>query len=188
MNDNRMKLANMLSKYRIEANKSQEFMSDVLGVSRHLISNWEMGKSDPTALQVMDWFGVLGIDPNSAMQELIHPETQKIISDGDEASVTKELHKAVESISPHERRILLYALKGDHGSDRYCILNMYLMNMHESLKSKIHVCRLIYDNYYLDGCADKKNKDIEPDTEAVRNALKFAYTATREGKEKYVYK
>lgn len=188
MTDNRMKLATMLAKHRIEANKSQDFMADVLGVSRHLVSNWELGKSDPTALQVVEWFGVLGIDPNSAMEELVHPETKRILIGGDEEKITKELQKAVEKISPQEKKILLYALKGDHGSDRYCILNMYLMNMSESLKSKIQACRLIYDNYYLDGCADKKDKSIEPDTEAVRNALKYAYTAIREGKEKYVYK
>ena len=46
-------LGETLKKHRIESNMSQEFIAELLGVSRQAVSKWENGTSDPSTSNLL---------------------------------------------------------------------------------------------------------------------------------------
>ena len=56
------KVASMLAKSRTDANKSQEAMAALLGISRRTIQNWEACNCKPDPALVIKWFDVLHLN------------------------------------------------------------------------------------------------------------------------------
>ena len=183
-------LARLLAKARIEAGKSQEYMAEALGKNRRTIANWESGKSAPTVIEALEWYDALNLSPLSSLVGFVYPDRTEHIKYGNEDVIEKELVRAVKALPIDEKRILLYVLEGDHGSARKVTLNMWLAYYMSQIRSRIPICRLIYDNYVMDdmqGITQNTN-GLAPDAEVIRDGLKKAYKSISNGTKQYTYR
>ena len=54
---------------RINAGRSQDWMSKELGISRKTVQNWESGISSPDFFDAIEWFRILNMNPFKATYE-----------------------------------------------------------------------------------------------------------------------
>ena len=56
------KIRDMLVRARIDANKSQAYMANVIGVEERTVQNWEACSSNPKPYHIIKWFDSLHAD------------------------------------------------------------------------------------------------------------------------------
>ena len=62
-------LGEVLKKHRTECKMTQEFVAEILGVSRQAVSKWESGQSDPSTTNLMALAKLFGITPEDLLKE-----------------------------------------------------------------------------------------------------------------------
>ena len=63
-------LGEVLKKHRTECKMTQEFVAEILGVSRQAVSKWESGQSDPSTTNLMALAKLFGIAPEDLLKEV----------------------------------------------------------------------------------------------------------------------
>lgn len=63
-------LGEVLKTHRIQANMTQEFVAERIGVSRQAVSKWESGKSDPSTTNLFALAKLFQITPEQLMKEI----------------------------------------------------------------------------------------------------------------------
>ena len=61
-NEYREKIRDMLVQARIDANRSQAYVADAIGVCERTVQNWEACVSAPEPYQIVKWFDTLHAD------------------------------------------------------------------------------------------------------------------------------
>ena len=61
-NEYREKIRDMLVQARIDANRSQAYVADAIGVCERTVQNWEACISAPEPYQIVKWFDTLHVD------------------------------------------------------------------------------------------------------------------------------
>lgn len=177
--DRVQRFAKIWWKSRADGNKSQEFMSLSLGVSKKTIQNWEKGISSPDLFQSSEWFRVLGLNPMHYYLEFLYPDTAKQIGNDDD--LNKTLHSILDKMNPNEKENLLYVLTGDYGGSWRGILELMNAYCHLPLSDRTSISVLIKDRFEFNQIS---NQLMEPDSKLP--SMEILENAINEGKKSAV--
>lgn len=176
------KIGTALAKARVSANLSQREMAHMIEKNERTVQNWEKGVSSPDSDEIMDWCSACGVSPITVFMEVIHPDLYKEADNKkSEETVDQELHMLVQALPPLTKRLLLFVLKGRHGSSPPAVISEIAANLHCPLNNRASVCGTIIDQYTyaqiagLDPCPDAPHPPIDD--------LKINYKAGRTAAE-----
>lgn len=177
------KIGKALAKARVSAGLSQREMAIALNRGERTVQSWEKGISSPDSDEVFDWCCVCGVSPISVFMEMIHPELYAVPDDGKtDEELDAELCRLVVNLPPLTKRLLLFILKGNHGSSPPAVISEVAANLHCPLNNRVSVCGTIIDQYNF-----AQNMGLDPCPDAPRppiDDLKVNYKAGREASEK----
>ncbi|MSC52350.1 hypothetical protein [Faecalibacterium prausnitzii] len=130
----------------------------------------------------MDWCSSCGVSPIAVFMEVLHPELYAVPDDGKaNDELNAELCRLVVNLPPLTKRLLLFILKGRHGSSPPAVISEIAANLHCPLNNRASVCGTIIDQYTyaqiagLDPCPDAPQPPIDD--------LKINYKAGRAAAE-----
>ena len=162
------KIGKALAEARASAGLSQREMAIALNRGERTVQSWEKGISSPDSDEVFDWCCVCGVSPISVFMEMIHPELYAVPDDGKtEEELDEELCRFVVNLPPLTKRLLLFILKGSHGSSPPAVISEMAANLHCPLNNRVSVCGTIIDQYNfaqnmgLDPCPDDPQPPID---------------------------
>ena len=174
---------------RINAGRSQDWMSKELGISRKTVQNWESGISSPDFFDAIEWFRVLNMNPFPYFIRYMHPEkTKDVKSSSDDEKIEAVFNSIMSDLNIREKRALLYLFYGEHGSSPYSVLQMMLAHLHVPIVARISNAVLIKATYETNQqigtliCKD----NIQPDLDNFTNAINEASLAAVKHCEGYV--
>ncbi len=176
------KIGTALAKARVSANLSQREMAHMIEKNERTVQNWEKGVSSPDSDEIMDWCSACGVSPITVFMEVLHPDLYKEADNKkSDAAVDQELQMLVQALPPLTKRLLLFVLKGRHGSSPPAVISEIAANLHCPLNNRASVCGTIIDQYTyaqiagLDPCPDAPHPPIDD--------LKINYKAGRTAAE-----
>lgn len=176
------KIGTALAKARVSANLSQREMAHMIEKNERTVQNWEKGVSSPDSDEIMDWCSACGVSPITVFMEVLHPDLYKEADNKkSDAAVDQELQMLVQALPPLTKRLLLFVLKGRHGSSPAAVISEIAANLHCPLNNRASVCGTIIDQYTyaqiagLDPCPDAPHPPIDD--------LKINYKAGRTAAE-----
>ena len=177
-----MKIGTALAKARVSANLSQREMAHMIEKNERTVQNWEKGVSSPDSDEIMDWCSACGVSPITVFMEMLHPDLYKETDNKkSDVAVDQELQMLVQALPPLTKRLLLFVLKGRHGSSPAAVISEIAANLHCPLNNRASVCGTIIDQYTyaqiagLDPCPDAPHPPIDD--------LKINYKAGRTAAE-----
>ena len=95
--------------------------------------------------------------------EMTHPDLYKVPDDGKaDDELNAELRRLVVSLPPLTKKLLLFILKGSHGSSPPAVISEIAANLHCPLNNRVSICGTIIDQYNfaqsmgLDPCPDAR--------------------------------
>jgi DNA-binding XRE family transcriptional regulator len=68
--ETRKSLGEVIKKYRTEKKMTQEFVAEILGVSRQAVSKWESGAADPSTSNLVALAKLFEIEPEDLLREV----------------------------------------------------------------------------------------------------------------------
>lgn len=176
------KIGAALAKARVKAGLSQREMARMIEKNERTVQNWEKGQSSPDSDEIMDWCTACGVSPITIFMEMLHPDLYKVPDDGKaDDELNAELCRFVVNLPPLTKRLLLFILKGSHGSSPPAVISEIAANLHCPLNNRVSVCGTIIDQYNfaqsmgLDPCPDAPQPHIDD--------LKINYKAGRTAAE-----
>lgn len=176
------KIGTALAKARVSANLSQREMAHMIEKNERTVQNWEKGVSSPDSDEIMDWCSACGVSPITVFMEMLHPDLYKEADNKkSDVAVDQELQMLVQALPPLTKRLLLFVLKGRHGSSPAAVISEIAANLHCPLNNRASVCGTIIDQYTyaqiagLDPCPDAPHPPIDD--------LKINYKAGRTAAE-----
>lgn len=176
------KIGTALAKARVSANLSQREMAHMIEKNERTVQNWEKGVSSPDSDEIMDWCTACGVSPIAVFMEVLHPDLYREADNKkSEETVDQELQMLVQALPPITKRLLLFVLKGRHGSSPPAVISEIAANLHCPLNNRASVCGTIIDQYTyaqiagLDPCPDAPHPPIDD--------LKINYKAGRTAAE-----
>ena len=183
------KIGTALAKARVSANLSQREMAHMIEKNERTVQNWEKGVSSPDSDEIMDWCTACGVSPIAVFMEVLHPDLYKEADNKkSEETVDQELHMLVQALPPLTKRLLLFVLKGRHGSSPAAVISEIAANLHCPLNHRASVCGTIIDQYTyaqitgLDPCPD----DSQPPIDDLKINYKAGRTAAENGALGYI--
>lgn len=183
------KIGFALAKARVSSGLSQREVARQLNRGERTIQSWEKGLSSPDADEIMDWCSACGVSPFSVFQEMMHPELyHHPDADKDDKQISRELTKYVQALPPITKRLLLFILKGRHGSYPPAVISEVAANLHCPMISRVVVCGCITTQYEysrihkLDPCP----YDIQPPIEDLKKAYWAGRDASERGAQGYI--
>lgn len=142
------KIGAALAKARVKAGLSQREMAILIGKNERTVQNWEKGQSSPDSDEIMDWCSSCGVSPIAVFMEVLHPELYAVPDDGKaNDELNAELCRLVVNLPPLTKRLLLFILKGRHGSSPPAVISEIAANLHCPLNNRASVCGTIIDQY-----------------------------------------
>lgn len=171
-----------LAKARVSAGLSQVEIARRIEKGERTVQSWEKGCTSPDSDEIMDWCTACGVSPISVFMEMTHPDLYKVPDDGKaDDELNAELLRLVVNLPPLTKRLLLFILKGSHGSSPPAVISEIAANLHCPLNNRASVCGTIIDQYTyaqiagLDPCPDAPQPPIDD--------LKINYKAGRAAAE-----
>lgn len=177
--------ADALKQSRIDADKSQDFMAQSLGVSKRTIQNWENGIGSPAVIKVVEWFDVLNLQMLPYLLGVAYPNTYG--NNERDNKVTESLIDIINGLPTDAQKKLLYILGGEHGSSPIAFLDLATAHLQSTMRDRVTVGHLIAVNYKIASNMDKlrnPNK-IQPNIDLLVSAINSAERAVLDGNESY---
>lgn len=183
------KIGAALAKARVSAGLSQREIARKINCGERTVQSWEKGMTSPDSDEIMDWCGACGVSPFSVFQEMMHPELYGTPdADKTDQQISKELIKYVQSLPPLTKRLLLFILKGRHGSYPPAVISEVAANLHCPLNNRVSICGAVIDHYSfaqsmgLDPCP----REPQPPLEDLRMNYKAGRAASENGAQGYI--
>lgn len=70
----RKSLGETLKEYRMKCNMTQEFVAEILGVSRQAVSKWETGTSDPSTANLLALAKLYGVSAEELLKNVANDQ------------------------------------------------------------------------------------------------------------------
>lgn len=176
------KIGAALAKARVQAGLSQREMAVTIDKNERTVQNWEKGQSSPDSDEIMDWCTACGVSPIAVFMEVLHPDLYAVSDQQkQDDEIDRDLRSIVQALPPLTKRLLLFVLKGKHGSSPPAVISEIAANLHCPLNNRVSVCGAIIDQYTyaqiagLDPCPDAPQPPIDD--------LKINYKAGRAAAE-----
>lgn len=183
------KIGKALAEARVSAGLSQREMAIALNRGERTVQSWEKGISSPDSDEVFDWCSACGVSPISVFMEMIHPELYAVPDDGKtDEELDAELCRLVVNLPPLTKRLLLFILKGNHGSSPPAVISEVAANLHCPLNNRVSICGAVIDHYSfaqsmgLDPCP----REPQPPLEDLRMNYKAGRSASENGAQGYI--
>lgn len=119
---------------------------------------------------------------------MIHPELYAVPDDGKtDEELDAELRRLVVKLPPLTKRLLLFILKGSHGSSPPAVISEVAANLHCPLNNRVSICGAVIDHYSfaqsmgLDPCP----REPQPPLEDLRMNYKAGRAASENGAQGY---
>lgn len=183
------KIGKALAEARVSAGLSQREMAIALNRGERTVQSWEKGISSPDSDEVFDWCSACGVSPISVFMEMIHPELYAVPDDGKtDEELDAELCRLVVNLPPLTKRLLLFILKGNHGSSPPAVISEVAANLHCPLNNRVSICGAVIDHYSfaqsmgLDPCP----REPQPPIEDLRMNYKAGRAASENGAQGYI--
>lgn len=188
MNDYELEqqIADVLKKARHDSGKSQEYISEKLGVSRKAVENWENGTSCPNVKMMIKWFHILGLDIVRYMNPIIHPAAE--FSSGTDANQKREAVISItRSMSEEEVTNLYHLMAGDYPGSSISVMELAMAYLQLSLQSRICIAENIILAYEMSEASGTLHKidGMEPNTRLIHIAIRKAMEAIKNGEDHY---
>lgn len=171
-----------LSKARVSAGLSQVEIARRIEKGERTVQSWEKGCTSPDSDEIMDWCTACGVSPITVFMEVLHPDLYAVPDQQkQDDEINRELRAIVQALPPLTKRLLLFVLKGQHGSSPPAVISEIAANLHCPLNNRASVCGTIIDQYTyaqiagLDPCPDDPQPPIDD--------LKIHYKAGRAAAE-----
>lgn len=183
------KIGKALAEARVSAGLSQREMAIAINRGERTVQSWEKGISSPDSDEVFDWCSACGVSPISVFMEVIHPELYAVPDDGKtDEELDAELCRLVVNLPPLTKRLLLFILKGNHGSSPPAVISEVAANLHCPLNNRVSICGAVIDHYSfaqsmgLDPCP----REPQPPLEDLRMNYKAGRSASENGAQGYI--
>lgn len=165
--------AEIHSRARVKAHRTQEWMAKELDITRKTVQNWESGVSSPSFFQSLEWFRVLNINPFSYYLSLIHPYELNIKPGDSDEKVEKAFETLIKDISIDDKRALLYLYYGDHGSNPYSVIQLMLAHLHLPILPRVDNAHAALHKYEIYKAMDELicKDNIQPNVEELKKAI-----------------
>lgn len=186
--DNLETLAEIWLFSRTKNGKTREYMAKGLNISEKTVQNWENGVTAPDFIHAVEWFHVLGLNPLPYFLSYLFPDLFEEDRKGtDDDLVLESLLELIKSLSPTERRQLLYIMAGRHGSDFHSMLQMFTAHAHTSMQARVTAARNVLDNYEMEECNNNLilPEVAKPDIEVLKSAVEAGFNAVKNGEKGY---
>lgn len=183
------RVGDLLSRARYLNEYTQKEVADRMGISSKTIQNWESGYSSPTIPEVIQYFKAIGANPVPYLEAYMHPELIENMKESITDDVARKmLRNAIDDMSIHEVRELLYILRGNHGSSPYAVLQEITAYLHTTLNSRYLVAEIIRVNYERELRRNEliANGHVMPDFDTFLSAIEQARKATQSDLDGYV--
>ena len=120
-----------LAKARVSAGLSQVEIARRIEKGERTVQSWEKGCTSPDSDEIMDWCTACGASPIAVFMEMIHPELYAAPDDGKtDTELDAMLCRFVVNLPPLTKRLLLFVLKGNHGSSPPAVISEVAANLH----------------------------------------------------------
>ena len=183
------KIGAALAKARVAAGLSQREMAVMIDKNERTVQNWEKGQSSPDSDEIMDWCTACGVSPIAVFMEVLHPELYAVPDQQkQDSTISEEVVSLVTALPPVTQRLLLFILKGKHGSSPPAVISEIAANLHCPLNNRVSVCGTIIDQYSfamimgLDPCPDEPH----PPMDDLKINYKSGRTASENGALGYI--
>lgn len=176
----------VLRAMRVDAAISQMEMAEGMGVSSKTVSAWETGKACPDATQAWDWYRACNLNPTSYIMNWRYPDRY---NQDDEQTISR-LESAIRLMRPDDKKRLLYAITGDHGSFWPGVLQLIIAHLHLPMRDRIESASLVEQKYILldsnqpTSLLVHKDKPL-PDMDLFNRSISAGKKAYSEKKESY---
>lgn len=141
-----IRFANMHSMARIDADKSQDYVAQQLGVSKKTVQNWEKGISTPSFFDSLEWFRVLHLNPFPYYLEYVYGTRNDTPTD---EKVEEEFSVLMKALPTKTKRAMLFIFFGRHGSSPISLVDLTLAHIHTPLSSRVINAINIKHNYEM---------------------------------------
>lgn len=146
----------VLRQMRVDAGLSQMQLANKMMLHESTIHKWESGESCPSAIWAWKWYNACGINHMPYVMSWQHPERYST----DERQTNVALHEAIMALDLEDRKRLLYAITGNHGSFFPGVLQLILAHLHLPLKGRIGSATLVATHYNI---ANRKGTLVHTD-------------------------
>lgn len=176
----------VLRAMRIDAGLSQMNMAEAMGTTTKTVSYWETGKACPDATQAWDWYNACKLNPTSYIMKWRYPNR---FEETDESTIQR-LVSAIHLMRPEDRKRLLYAMTGDHGSFWPGVLQLIMAHLHLPMRDRIESASIVEKKYILldsnkpESLLVHKDKPL-PDMDMFARAIKAGEAAYTENRGSY---
>lgn len=182
----------MLEKSRIDAGKSRKYMAKALGKSINTIHNWESGIGEPGYRMLEKWFAALGLNMGRYIMEYRWPS---MFDDPGTATdveqLRQKLHQYVDThFTARDIQQAYFCLFGNTGSSWREQLNMIVADNHCSMRSRVNVAQLVYDNFRMESARGElvNTEGVMPDLESLHRAVSSGRKSACDGMDSYAGK
>ncbi len=186
--EDKLRLAKMLTLARAESGMSQEKVALELGVAKKTVQNWEKGVSAPTLPLAIGWFRVMKVAAMPYLIQFLFPDLAGINSIPDDEDIRDDLISLIETVPPEGIKQLMYLLYGNHGSSPRATLNIMTAHLQCPMRDRYRHAETILSDYKL--ASDMKevpaNSPIKPNVHMIENAIKYSRDAIISNNDSYI--
>lgn len=179
------KCAELMKSARVSHDISQQFIADLLNVSRKTVGNWESGLTSPTVTQVIEWFSILGESPLPVFLTYMYPESKHTAASCYHTMQT--IFDRFKHFTSEGLEMLMFISSGNYGSSPHAVLNLWTAYCHLPLSSRVNLCNAILQQYELSTVYGNLSLPdvVLPDISSVEAARDKAIQAVKNGKGGY---
>lgn len=179
-----MKYGGIMLQARTDSGKSRDYVAEKMGITYKTVWSWENSISEPQISQFFEFFNVIGINVKSYINKCLNYDDIRDYTSADEAQITADLHKEIDSYTYRRKSLLHFILLGSHGADMDAELNKEVAHLQTDWHGRVTNTVLELSNYRLG--KSKKEFPVYPNTELVHNASIQASKCIIEGRDGYI--
>ena len=186
--EDKKRLARMLSLSRAESGLSQEAMALELGIAKKTVQNWEKGVSTPTLPQAIAWFRVAKVAAMPYFLQFMFPDIEGMDWQTPDHEVLESLISFIEVLPMEGVRQLMYLFYGNHGSSPRAVINMITAYLQLPLRERYHIDCELFTRYGLvkDRHELVKPEHIKPDENTMKTTICRERDAILNNKDSYM--
>lgn len=147
--EDKKRLAKMLTMSRYESGLSQEKVALELGIAKKTVQNWERGVSAPTLPQAIGWFRVMKVAAMPYLIQFIFPSMENISKNDNDDKLRESLISLIETLPAEGVRQLMYLFYGDHGSSPRATINLMTAHLQTPLRDRYNHANMIVNDYKI---------------------------------------
>lgn len=186
--EDKLRLAKMLTLARAESGMSQEKVALELGVAKKTVQNWEKGISAPTLPLAIGWFRVMKVAAMPYLIQFLFPDLAGKKANPDDDDIRTDLISLIETVPAEGIKQIMYLLYGNHGSSPRATLNIMTAHLQCPMRDRYKHAATILNDYELatDLAETPARAPIKPNIEIIEKAIECSRKAIISNNDSYL--